>query len=82
MLIKNTNSIHNGTAYVSNYTKTFYYSPKIITKTEDNNSIVNSKIVPNPANTYFTIIANDNTIIVKYVLSLAIIVKYVFYNNC
>lgn len=59
MLTKYSYFLHNGTTYVINSTKTFYYSPKTITKTEDNNPNLDVQVVPNPANTYFTVLADD-----------------------
>jgi hypothetical protein len=57
MLNKCSYFLHDGSKYVPNDSKTFYYSPKTVTKT-DNQIRSDCFITPNPAGSYFTIEMN------------------------
>jgi len=67
MLTKYTYSLNNGTIYIKDNSKTFYYSPKIITQT-DNQSKSNVFITPNPAHSHFTIEMDNTTSAVDFTL--------------
>ncbi len=67
MLNKCSYFLHDGSKYVSNDSKTFYYSPKIITKT-DNQYQTDYLISPNPANHYFTVEMNNATTPIDFIL--------------
>jgi len=67
MLNKCSYFLHDGSKYVSNDSKTFYYSPKIITKTH-NQYQTDYLISPNPANHYFTVEMNTATTPIDFIL--------------
>ena len=67
MLNKYTYSLHNGTIYIKDNSKTFYYSPIVVTQTH-NQTKSTLRITPNPADSYFSIDMVNTTSVMDFTL--------------